>query len=268
MTREIQIDEISYVSIPISMYFDETNQKLASGTGFIYDYKEKAYLITNWHNVTGLNPITKKQIGNHGGVPDTIVMSLLIQDRLILKWENFDVKLYSDNKADWFIHPIHKENVDVIAIELELPENFKGILKPINKVLFDEFNLRIADDVFILGYPYSLKGGGQFPIWKRGSVATEPEIDYEKLPKFFVDTASKPGMSGSPVIFRRFGIHGTEDGTLKVNSTIGEIRGFVGIYSGRVTGESQLDAQLGIVWKKRVIEEIIDGDLKDSHKYA
>ena len=42
------------------------------------------------------------------------------------------------------------------------------------------------------------------------------------------------------------------------------ICGFAGVYSGRIQGKSALDAQLGIVWKKEVIEEIIEGKVLDS----
>jgi hypothetical protein len=264
--KKFNFDQISYTSIPITMHFSETEQKLASGTAFIYEFEEKFYLITNWHNVTGLNPITKKYLGKHCGIPDVLNFKLQTQKEPIIKWETFTMNLYNENKANWFIHPVHKEFVDVVALEIEIPDNFNGVLRPINKIQFDDFNLRVADEVFILGFPYSITGGGSLPIWKRGSVATEPDIDYEDLPKFFIDTASKSGMSGSPVIFRRFGIHGAEDGTLRFNSRIGEIRGFVGIYSGRITGESEFDAQLGIVWKKEVIEEIIKGKIKDEKK--
>ena len=262
--KKVGINQLSYTSIPITMYFDETQQKLASGTGFIYERKEKLYLITNWHNVTGLNPITKEQIGNHGGIPDVIVLTLQTQKEPHIEWGNFPIDLYDkDKKADWLVHPEHKELVDVVAIEIEFDEDFKGIFRPINKIKFDEFKLEISDDVFIIGFPYELKGGGHFPIWKRGSVATEPDIDYERLPKMFVDTASRPGMSGSPVIFRRTGIHGAKNGELKPDSIIGTIQNFVGIYSGRVLGKTELEAQLGIVWKKEVIDEIIDGNTKD-----
>ena len=94
-------------------------------------------------------------------------------------------------------------------------------------------------------------------------LTVEEDIDYERLPKMFVDTASRPGMSGSPVIFRRTGIHGAKNGELKPDSIIGTIQNFVGIYSGRVLGKTELEAQLGIVWKKEVIDEIIDGNTKD-----
>lgn len=262
--KKVDINQLSYTSIPITLYFKETQQKLASATGFIYERRKKFYLITNWHNVTGLNPITKEQIGQRGGIPDVVVLTLQIQKEPFIKWAHFPISLYDEDKnADWLVHPEHKESVDVVAIELEFEDDFKGLLKPINKIRFDEFKLEISDDVFILGFPYELKGGGHFPIWKRGSVATEPDINYEGLPKMFVDTASRPGMSGSPVIFRRTGIHGTVNGEVKDDSIIGTIQNFVGIYSGRVLGKTELEAQLGIVWKEEVIDEIIDGNTKD-----
>lgn len=261
--KEIFPTPLSFTSIPITMYFDETRQKLASATGFIYERNEKLYLITNWHNLTGKNPVTKEQISSHGGIPDVVVLTLLTQKHPKIEWEKFSINLYdSEKKAEWLVHPVHKELVDVVALEIEFDENFKGVFKSINKIQFDNFKIEVSDDVYILGFPYELNGGGYFPIWKRASVASEPDIDYDGLPKIFVDTASRSGMSGSPVIFRRTGIHGTENGKLTFNTVIGTIQGFVGIYSGRI-GKTELDAQLGVVWKKEVIDEIIDGNTKD-----
>jgi hypothetical protein len=158
-----------------------------------------------------------------------------------------------------------ESSFDVVAIELEFEENFEGIVKPFNEYKFD---VEIGDDVFVLGYPYAITGGGNFPVWKRGSIATEPDIDYEDSPKFYINTASRPGMSGSPVISRRIGIHGTENGKIVGTTRIGELRNFLGIYSGRVIGYTDFEAQLGIVWKKRVIEEIIEGNMKDPRNFT
>lgn len=260
--KKVSLDPLSYCAIPITMNFKETNQLLAKGTAFIYQDESKNYLITNWHNVTGLNPFTKMPLSNHGGVPDSIEIKLQIQKEPFIRWDSFQIDLYRNDKPVWFVHPEHKNDVDVVAIELIIPKEFNGILHPINKIGFDDFELAVSDDVFILGFPYSIKGGGHFPIWKRGSVATEPGIDCDNLPKLLIDTASKPGMSGSPVIFRRSGIHGL-DGINLVDSTVfGQIQGFVGIYSGRLVGESDIDAQLGIVWKASVIDEIIKGRIQ------
>lgn len=267
-TIEIKVNQVSYSSIPIELYLKETGQKLGKATAFTYEHNEKLYLITNWHNVTGINPNTREQISNHGGRPDQI--GIIVQDKTklpYLEWLGVKMDLYKGDKPDWLIHPQHKEKVDVVAIELEVDEEFSGVFKPINKINFQKYKVEVADDVFVLGFPYSVNGGGYFPIWKRGSVASEPDLDLEGLPKFFIDTASKKGMSGSPVIYRRTGIHGAEMGKLTDKTIIGTVQDFIGIYSGRVTGETEFDVQLGIVWKAKVIEEIINGGMFDEGVY-
>ena len=56
--------------------------------------------------------------------------------------------------------------------------------------------LRVSADVFVLGYPRGISGGRGFPI----SIATEPKIDLDGVPKLLIDTATREGMSGGPVI--------------------------------------------------------------------
>jgi hypothetical protein len=116
--------------------------------------------------------------------------------------------------------------------------------------------------VYVLGYPYDINGGKELPIWKRGSIATEPSINIDNLPKILIDTATRPGMSGSPVIYRRSGIIYKDDSMeLSKDTIIGTISGFLGVYSGRINAKDTLEAQLGIVWKEEVIEEILKGEV-------
>ncbi|MBD79033.1 MAG: hypothetical protein CL840_08950 [Crocinitomicaceae bacterium] len=239
------------------MYFSETNQKLADGSGFIYVNDNNNFLITNWHNVTGLDPTTHKPLGAHGGTPDMLKLKLLVQTKPFIKWKSFGISLYENKEKQWIEHPVHKEKVDVIALKITTSILDDSLVRPINNNEFENFKLQVSDDVFILGFPYRLKGGGNFPIWKRGSVATEPDLELDGLPKLLVDTASRPGMSGSLVIYRRTGLHGLDNGMPTDETIIGNIQGFVGIYSGRIQGKSSHDAQLGIVWKASVIDEII-----------
>jgi len=260
-------DELSYCATPIKLFLRETQTELFSGTGFIYEYETKKYLITNWHIVTGLDPKTKNPITKHGGIPNDLTM-IYLSNKAPFEWRQCTLELYNDNISDWLIHPVHKELVDVVAMELELPDYFDGVFKPINTCKFDDFDLRIADDIFVLGFPYSLTGGGYFPIWKRGSVASEPQIDYEGIPKFLIDTATRPGMSGAPVVLRRVGLHNKSGNKITVETIIGEIRNFVGIYSGRKVGDNDFEAQLGVVWKKELIEEIIKGGVRDNKTFA
>ena len=48
------------------------------------------------------------------------------------------------------------------------------------------------------------------------------------------------------------------------NLRIGMIRSFLGVYSGRIGAEDNFKAQLGIVWKKTVIEEILAAKKRSS----
>src|ERR1700722_88193 len=158
----------------------------------------------------------------------------------------------------WFEHPEHGRSVDVVALPLSASLAKKYRLLPINKLDFDTaFGPLVADEAFVVGYPFADLSIGIFPIWKRASIASEPGVDLDKLPKMLIDTATRPGFSGSPVIMQRLGIHGKAGEALKGDEIIGRIRNFIGIYSGRVDRETE-QAQLGIVWKARVINEIID----------
>jgi hypothetical protein len=113
----------------------------------------------------------------------------------------------------------------------------------------------VGSDVFVLGYPFGIGPGG-FPIWKRGSIASEPGIINQH--HIFLDTASRPGMSGSPIIRRSWGTHFYEDGGI-TTATGSTATKFVGVYSGRLASADPLDAQLGFAWPAVLLTQIVSG---------
>jgi len=237
------IDKLSYTAIPLKILSDQTDSQtektLGTATGFIYEYQEKYYLITNWHVVTGLNNETNV-------CPNLIEFPLQSSTKPFIRWKRYKVNLYADQEMgvpNWFVHPEFKEKVDVVALKIDIPKEI--LVHPINGIEFDQIKPAIADDIYILGFPYSYTGGGNFPIWKRGSIASEPDIDLDGLPKILVDTASRSGMSGAPVIYRRRGIHNLNDGRLTDESVFGEIQGFIGIYSGRLRSGDDYNRVVG-----------------------
>lgn len=253
---------ISFTTHHLHLCFRETDSVLSSASGFIYQREQTDYLITNWHNVTGRNPITGNCLSETLAVPDMV--STLFRDlEQPANCRREFVSLYRDEGMEmpaWYEHPVHGHHVDVVAIPLneELKQNYR--LYPINAIE-DEFNNNfkewVSDDVFVIGYPFNETPHLQLPIWKRGSIASEPDVNIDQLPKFLIDTATRSGLSGSPVIMQRDGVHGFSGGAIKGDEIIGRIRNFVGVYSGRI-GDNELKAQLGIVWKAKVIDEIID----------
>jgi hypothetical protein len=117
----------------------------------------------------------------------------------------------------------------------------------------------IGMDVFILGYPFGAKPPG-FPVWKRGSIASEPDLVRQTTGYYLIDTASRPGMSGSPVILRSWTSLMDEPGM--VASQDRPLNRFIGVYSGRLTSEV-FEAQIGMVWHESFIPEIIDDNRRD-----
>ena len=264
-------ENLNYVPFKIRMRYEETN--LALGTAFIYRHKESTHLVTNWHNVAGRNPKTKDTLSDVGNVPDNIVMGIPIvqnpnETPKMLQWKWKILNLYEDEDRTipiWFQHPVYNENVDVVTIPMPGIDETALMHSKDSALGLDKIRLYPSLDVYVLGFPKGMSGGAHFPIWKRGTIATEPDINIENLPKLYIDTATREGMSGSPVYAQEVGYWIPEGGNSS-DASFGKGKRFLGIYSGRV-GDDTFLAQLGIVWKEQAIIEIIDGQQKGQSSF-
>ncbi len=235
------------------------DEVLAHGTGFIYEKNGQFYLITNWHVVTGKHPETEEYLSDHAGIPN-VVCTYFREKENPGNGHKEIINLYSDGDMQmpiWKEHPAHKNKVDVVAIPIPKSIASKYELHPINNIGFDSsFKEEVADETFVIGFPFDEPTYLGLPIWKKASISSEPDVNINQLPMLYIDTATRPGLSGSPVIMQRIGIHGVVGGKVSNDTLIGRIRNFIGIYSGRI-GEDEFKAQLGVVWKAKVIEEIL-----------
>lgn len=233
----------------------------AIGSGFFWEFAGTIHLITNWHNVTGVNPITNRMMSG-AFFPNRIQFSYCRSANDASEMFYFDtatVDLYRGDFPQWLEHPLGRE-VDCVSIPVSFPDDlgFKSV--PMNRHSWqDALTAAIGMECFIIGYPKGLTGPGATPIWKRASIASEPSLDYDEKPVLLVDTASRPGMSGSPVILRHHGVF-APDGIIE-KSFFGTVQNFLGIYSGRL-GDDDLGVQLGRIWKGYVVDQII----KDGHR--
>jgi hypothetical protein len=256
-------DRLSLSAVYIRLLFDDT--ALACGSAFLWRYEGKAYLVSNWHNFTGRNAITKKPISPTGGIPNR-VECYFYKDRVSngkyidegqLLCDSWSFPLIDDSGHPLFLeHPLGNY-VDVAALPVELHEYVVPFY--LNEQNFDYYgSLYPGQDVFIIGYPLGLITNTPFPIWKRGTIASEPYILIDGMNKMLVDTASREGMSGSFVIVQRPSIVAPIphiDPSI-VGPTAEVERAILGIYSGRI-GASQLEAQLGVVWPREAIERVL-----------
>jgi hypothetical protein len=249
-----RIDAYSLAAIPVEQFFRDT--PLGQATAFVWERYGKTYLITNWHVVTCRNSETGACIAAHAAEPDRLRVILHSLSKGT-DTSSIEIPLRDeDGRPLWLWHAVHGRRVDVVALPVHLPEGW-GI--PINKLSKEALSVQIGMDVFVLGYPFGAPTPS-LPVWKRGSIASEPQL--VRLADLFhlVDTASRPGMSGAPVVLRSYGARLTESGT-SIKTEPGTR--FFGVYSGRLKTNDAEDAQLGRVWPESLIAEIIDGATSD-----
>jgi hypothetical protein len=253
----VTVDLFSASTVPLEMMFNST--ALSLGTGFIWHQNGMFYLITNWHNVSGKDPNSGRALSRTGGIPNKLKIYLNKKGALGHKFpETFE--LYDHlRQPNWFVHPSLGNQVDVVALPLSPSEEPDWYA--INQLGWFDLSVSIGQDVYILGYPFGIGPNG-YPIWKRSSIASEPEVFTSSQRYILVDTASRPGMSGSPVIRRSWGTHMTADGGLVTNT--GSATKLIGVYSGRLHTTDPLDAQLGLVWPIFFIDEIIASGTRDA----
>ena len=233
---------------------------MSIATGFFWQYGDDLFLVTNYHVASGMDPETNQPLDRGGRTPDRLELSILDASGLA-SWKSLEIELCgSQQRPVWLEHPKYSSKVDVVAIPINPGESYRML--PINGLKYDEFRFEISQDVFIIGFPRGVTGSGRFPVFKRGSIATEPSINLDGVPKILIDSATREGRSGSPVIAQYTGYYSNEPGHMTSNDWFGTGRRFLGIYSGRNIDEDELAAKLGIVWKAPVIEEIIMGGVR------
>jgi len=260
--RQITVDPLSFVSVLLHTTCNDLS--LSQATGFFISKDRQDYLITNGHVLAGRNPQTNKPLSDTAALPDEVSLTYHVwfdengQRRTGLGRATEQLK-DAAGKPRWHEHP-DGAKVDVVALPVANPD-VRVTRYPLDLALATT-NLfaGVGETVSIIGYPFGLTGGGLFPVWKTGHIASEPEVDYDDSPVFLVDATARPGMSGSPVV-RRFGGFGYRNRggfEMIASSTMSagrsELTRFMGVYSGRLRDGA---AEVGMVWKPEVIEQIL-----------
>lgn len=253
-------DQFAFSQSRAADYAFKNRQALRQWNGFFFAFGEKHFLVTNWHIVSGKNWQTKELIHESAAVPRKIQVDFwvdkagnaLVQGTKQLDCDDsqFTIELYNDQDCPiWIEHPTLGSDCDVVAINID--EKYQELSAmglqlsaiDLSSDIVYELNPSVMGTVFITGFPLSKEVSFTgFPIYKRGDIASEPDVMNDGG-KFYVDSKTKPGMSGSPVLLEGYVIDRLGDGKLEC------FFNFVGIYSGRMPGTDEYEAELGIVWR-------------------
>ena len=239
-------------------------QTTGSATAFVYtEDSTNYYLITNWHVVNSRSPTDSSanvaEVFNQSGnkekidVSDPEILRVYFHSTIALgEWYPQELILRDRGDRKWLNHPLGKI-VDVVAIKLDsdIVENKFINLYPIYLPDFeDDILIYPTMNVTILGFPFGFASQGYFPIYKTGQIASDYSININNLPLFYIDAATRPGMSGSPVVGIQIGSGMSASGGFRVG---GRAQKLLGVYSGRLPN----DSDVGLVWKPTAIADII-----------
>lgn len=233
---------------------------LSTATGYFYGRNGSTWLVSNWHVFAGRDPRTGQPRSKTAATPDTVEFWVPREIDVTTghyEWDSIHHPLIDGNDSPlWKQHPISGQDVDVAILPLGPSSNLIDLGLNTQKDVFDALTVNMGEEIFILGYPLGIEGVGKFPLWKRGSIATFPTADIYGRPAFLVDTATREGMSGAPVIFPEKQIFQMNYGGMRIGN--GRYR-IIGTYSGRFESTDELGASLGVVWRAELIDQIVEG---------
>lgn len=243
------ISNLSIVPLLVEMRFGDTNLGTATAFATVKD-GNRLYLITNRHVVTGRNNDTGVCIHSQGGIPDNLVV-WHNAGGAIGNWLAVRCDLYDGDLPRWIEHPTLGEKADFVALPIDFRTDINVFAIGLGVQNVDMF-VGPADPVSVIGFPFGFSATGRYAIWSTGFMASEPDLDQEGLPLFYIDCRSRKGQSGSPVYaHRNGGLVTLRDGNQV--SYGHEVSTFLGVYSGRLNEESDI----GRVWKREAIEQLV-----------
>lgn len=249
-------------SAPRLRLLDRQGDFIATASGAFFRSPSGVFLVSNWHVFTGCDAQSRNWLSSRPPFQAEIEYRIL-PDGVTALARKATIRIWDETSTEWLFteHPQFHNEFDVAAIKLP-DEHFSRALCCNEDIKPGVAVYGPGDDLMILGYPKGLSGGIHYPIWKRGSIASETTYSNEGPPRCLIDSATADGMSGAPVLFRS-NAYMIESDNLphgEYGYTIGAtVQEFVGIYSGRLSAlaDEPMGAQLGVVWLRKGVEEVV-----------
>jgi Trypsin-like peptidase domain len=211
------VAETTFRSLRLRLYVKELT--LGSATGFVVNREKELFLVTNYHVATGLNANTGEFMGKRAVHPEQVEVSHNAEEQLGLHQSVSEPLYDSAGRARWLEHPTLGERVDVVALPLTMTNGVD--IYPHDPWSADPpVALNVTSDVSVVGFPFG-RSSSDLAIWTRGTIASEFHLDHDDLPLYLIDSRTRAGQSGSPVVFfARFGIVPFENGDSRINNGI------------------------------------------------
>lgn len=247
------------------------------------------FLVTNYHVLTARDPRNPNMLEQgYPDSPDELVWSVLTKPNFVTRSGSLSIGV----DTQFIEHRRRTDGVDLAALAIAFPDD--ALIVEHNRLGCDNsIEIQIGMEIFIVGFPYGFGHHNLLPVWKRGTIASEPLLKEDGMSRFFVDVFSHPGMSGAPVFsvarrqmvrLRRESVQlfsAYEKGKISVLDLIARLdvselqnNGYdgmalrlIGIYSGRLTLPYNKDPNLGIVYSMELLDELFNDPVVVSHPF-
>lgn len=267
------VEHLSLITTPVILLNGE--REVSQGTGFYFAKKVQEepeahviFLVTNHHALTGHPPEEDKPPKG-----DNIIFYMHREQDNPGAIKHIRFPLFTRAQKPIWLNSESSPEADIAIIPVPGSLLSDAYVSGISEAwTTGDVKIRPTSTVTLIGYPYGYYDKTNFlPVWKTGSIASEPDVDFDGKPLFLVDISAFPGMSGSPVFAIAHGAYEMADGSM----TVGHVQKFLGIFASmplirenkyleEITSESKLgftleqSLELGHIWKVRLITEILN----------
>lgn len=271
---ETLLEKLLFTTVRIEAIL--SNKSTSIGTSFIFDYinedKHYLFLVTNKHVIKD-------------SVVGSLTLNLKEGDAPLLG-QTHSISITNFERA-WIQH--YREDIDVaiMPFALVLKElSYEGMdvyfqaipqrLIPSDQQLSEDIDA--IEDIIFIGYPSDIYDKKNLlPVVRKGINATPISIDFEDNPAFLIDASIFPGSSGSPVFLCNTGSYSKKGKGLHLGNRVFFLGIISSVYIKKDFNTIQLidvptgkipvieTAQmldLGVVYKSRVIEELVKDYLR------
>jgi hypothetical protein len=244
--------------VPVRLELVARGEAISSATGFVDVSPQGPVLVTNRHVFTGRHQHTGEPLDRMARLPDQVRM--WFRERSELRLVGHTQPLFDEGLAAfWLEHPSLVDRADVACLPLVGNFGPEGLtfsarpayIPPLPKD--DPPLLPPTTSVAIVGFPFAKHTAG-FPVWTTGTIASEEAFPYDGLPVLLVDSRTRPGQSGSPVLFHSQVVFSAQG----MATYPGPVTYFLGVYSGRIAA----DSDIGMVWRTDVVDELLRGGVR------
>ena len=233
------------------------------------------WLITAMHVLTGKNPFDDSHLSPTHYEPRKIRVHIgmgigeMTTGRTAQTFSLYD----DDGNALWMEDPEFPQlRTDIAALPIDIGRTDIICMNDDTDFgAYDDMFTHVGFQCFVIGYPTLAVTGMMLPIWRSGSIASDPKVAIDNKPIFLLDAATGPGFSGSPVWRLQIGptaFHDSSQPTLlRIQSDAVVRTSFVGVYAGRLN-HPHIGAQTPYVFYANRIPFILKAGVGHARAFA